>query len=148
MYPFFLALFTFRLHSRRPRYCQPRGKLLIVEIEQHGSFSIHLVLFYADVEKRCRSACSHEECAQRAYGHDTMAAAKGFACVCFTPFIKVLFSPFFSPGVLPAGFEEKRGVTFCHLRLPPGSPRPRGPPAHICSGSVAPSTKHSTHHEH
>jgi hypothetical protein len=78
-----------------------------VEIEQHGSFSIHFVLLYADVEKRCRSACSHEECAQRAYGHDTMVAAKGLPAFAFTPPFKVLFSPFFSPGLLPAGSRKR-----------------------------------------
>lgn len=104
-----MALFTFRLHSRRPRYCQPRGKLLIVEIEQHGSFSIHLVLLYADVEKRCRSACSHEESAQRAYGHDTMVAAKGFCLrLFFTPLsLKSCFLLSFLPGLLPAGSRKR-----------------------------------------
>lgn len=110
VYPFFLALFTFRLHSRRPRYCQPRGKLLIVEIEQHGSFSIHLVLFYADVEKRCRSACSHEESAQRAYGHDTtmVVAAKGLpAFVLKSLSLKSSFLLSFLPASLPAGSRKR-----------------------------------------
>jgi hypothetical protein len=53
-----------------------------MEIEQHGSFSIHLALLYV----ACRSACSHEERAQRAYGHDTMAACNVCLRLCWRPF--------------------------------------------------------------
>jgi hypothetical protein len=74
-----------------------------MEIEQHGSFSIHLALLYV----ACRSACSHEERAQRAYGHDTMAACNVCLRLCWrhNPFL-VTFSPFFSLGLAQVRGKE------------------------------------------